>query len=209
MFIIQVTSDFSDPMSSPCLFKWRLARILSLVLRLGKPKGQSPAWFLTLWVQHMALSIKNKQWAQSVPLCTQELISRECCVPSDSSCPLGSVLFPTFSRLPAGPSSFTFPSTDCSVNCWTTPGWFVRRESVYLQKPSTRLSKNCRVTYSASPPPIKPDIEIGNKESLYVHKTLDKGSQLLPHPEKQKVRVMNTQAKLLCPKLKEWEIKQQ
>lgn len=29
-------------------------------------------------------------------------------------------------------------------------------------------------------PPINPDIETGNKESLYVQETLDKGSQLLP-----------------------------
>lgn len=52
-------------------------------------------------------------------------------------------------------------------------------------------------------PPINPDIETGNKESLYVQETLDKGSQLLPHTEKQKVRVMNPQARLLCSQLGE------
>jgi hypothetical protein len=54
-----------------------------------------------------------------------------------------------------------------------------------------------------SSPPINPDIETGNKESLYAQETLERGSQLLPHSEKQKVRVMHTQTRLLCPPLKE------
>lgn len=58
------------------------------------------------------------------------------------------------------------------------------------------------------PPPINPDIETGNKESVHAQETLDKGSQFLSQPEKQKVRVINTQTRLLCPQLKERAVKQ-
>lgn len=99
--------------------------------------------------------------------------------PSDSSSHLGSVLFPP-SPVYHGSLLLPFPVVNVLFFVLNTYWMIYGEESPFMCRSPAQAEQKLQSDIQASLPPINPDIETGNKESLYVQETLDKGSQLLP-----------------------------